>query len=106
LEKTQKNYPQAGKIHVILDQVSYHTREQTKKEAKELGIELHYLPTYRPNLNPIERLCKVMNEQVRNNYFFESAKEFKQKIMRFFNEIWKELATGMSSRINDNFQLI
>lgn len=105
-KELKKSYPQAGKIHVILDQGSYNTSEQTQKEAKELGIKLHYLPPYSPNLNPIERLWKVMNEQVRNNYFFSSAKEFRQKIMRFFNETWKELGTSMSSRINDNFQVI
>lgn len=105
-KELKKAYPQAEKIHVILDQGSYNRSEETQKGAKELGIELHYLPPYSPNLNPIERLWKVMNEQVRNNYFFESAKEFRQKIMEFFNQTWKELCQDMSSRINDNLQLI
>ena len=48
------------------------------------GITLHYLPPYSPNLNPIERLWKVMNEYVRNNRFFKSAKEFKKEILTFF----------------------
>jgi transposase len=105
-KELKKGYPQAEKLHVILDQGSYNTSEQTQKGAKELGIELHYLPPYSPNLNPIERLWKVMNEQVRNNYFFGSAKEFKQKIMQFFDETWKGLSQLMRSRINDNLQPI
>lgn len=105
-KELKKRYPQAEKIHVILDQGRYNTSKERQAGAKRLGIELHYLSPYSPNLNPIERLWKVMNEQVRNNYFFASAKEFKQKIMQFFDQTWKQLAVDMGSRINDNFQLI
>jgi transposase len=105
-QELRKSYPKADKIHVILDQGRYNISQETRKGAKESGVELHYLPPYSPNLNPIERLWKVMNEQVRNNCFFESAKEFKRKIMHFFNETWVCLAQSMTSRINDNFQLI
>jgi transposase len=51
-----------GKIHIILDQSGYHTSGETLKAAKKRDIELHFLPPYSPNLNPIERLWKVMNE--------------------------------------------
>lgn len=54
-------YPQAPKIHVVLDQSGYHTSQVLKDGAILRGIELHYLPPYSPNLNPIERLWKVMN---------------------------------------------
>ena len=43
----------------------YHRSELVRNAAKVLNIELHYLPSYSPNLNPIERLWKVMNEYVR-----------------------------------------
>ncbi len=35
----------------------YQHDKRTKTFAKDLAIELHYLPPYSPNLNPIERLC-------------------------------------------------
>jgi len=44
------------KIHLILDGAAYHRANVVKDKAKELNIELHYLPPYSPNLNPIERL--------------------------------------------------
>lgn len=47
------------RIHLILDGAGYHRAEGVKKKAKELNIELHYLPPYSPNLNPIERLWKI-----------------------------------------------
>ncbi|MCK5819333.1 MAG: transposase, partial [Psychromonas sp.] len=54
------------------------------EEAKNLNIILHYLPPYSLNLNPIERLWKVMNEYARNNKYFSTAKEFWRSIDEFF----------------------
>lgn len=67
---------------------------------------LHWLPPYIPNLNPTERLWKVMNETVRNNRYFATAKEFREKIRHFFNDTLPELAGNLSCRINDNFQTL
>jgi transposase len=97
-------YPNAPKIHLILDQGPYNTSIITREAAKKRGIHLHYLPTYSPNLNPIERLWKVMNEHVRNNRFFESAKEFRREITNFFKVAWPQIAMSYVDRINDNFQ--
>ncbi|MCB1660242.1 MAG: transposase [Pseudomonadales bacterium] len=49
-------YPAAPKIHIILDNSGYHRCQLVKDAAAEKNIELHYLPPYSPNLNPIERL--------------------------------------------------
>ena len=67
---------------------------------------LHDLPPYSPNLNPIERVWKVMNEQARNNVHFRSKDEFIQAIRGFFQETWKRLAPSLIDRINDTFQTI
>ena len=75
-------------------------------EADKLNIRLHFLPPYSPNLNPIERLWKVMNEHVRNNYFFKSSKDFREAINRFFDKILPNIGATLNSRINDNFQLL
>lgn len=71
-----------------------------------MNIELHYLPPYSPNLNPIERLWKVMNKEVRNNRYFGTAKEFREEILAFFRERLPALAGALSRRINDNFQTL
>ncbi len=102
----RSKYPMAPSIHLILDQGSYNTSIDTKNAAKKVGIVLHYLPTYSPNLNPIERLWKVMNEYARNNQFFPSAKDFRRSILAFFEETWPEISRKMTDRINDNFQCI
>jgi transposase len=99
-------YPAAPSIHIILDQSGYHRSQFVKEEALKRNIVLHYLPPYSPNLNPIERLWKVMNENVRNNVFFKSAKHFKESICEFFDKKISEITPLLRARINDNFQTI
>lgn len=103
-KKLRQKYPKSPKVHLILDQGPYNTSAETKRSAKKYGIILHYLPAYSPNLNPSERLWKVMNEHVRNNQFFKSAGEFKKEIMNFFDITWPQISQSMVDRINDNFQ--
>lgn len=99
-------YKKAPRIHLILDQGSYCRSDLTKEAAKEYGIVLHYLPSYSPNLNPIERVWKVMNERVRNNRYFATFKEFKKALEDFFKKTWDKIALSLVDRINDNFQMI
>jgi transposase len=99
-------YPEAGKIHMILDRGPYNISAQTLQSAQDHGIILHHLPAYSPNLNPIERVWKVMNEYVRNNVVFTSAKEFREAIHTFFSTTWPKIADTLRSRINDNFQTL
>ena len=73
--------------------------------ARNSGIELHYLPAYSPNLNPIERLWKVMNEEARNNIVFSSAKEFRAAIGEFFEVKLPKMLPNLRQRINDNFKV-
>jgi transposase len=101
----EKNGPK-GIIHLIVDQAPYHRADIVAKAAEELNIKLAFLPPYSPNLNPIERLWKVMNEKVRNNRFFKSAKDFKEAIDKFFKTTLPEIGASLRCRINDNFQCV
>lgn len=102
----RETYPVSQKVHIILDGAGYHRSSLVKDWAYVMNIELHYLPPYSPNLNPIERLWKVMNERVRNNRYFGSAPEFRAEISRFFSDILPDIAEALSRRINDNFQVL
>jgi transposase len=72
--------------------------------AEKLDITLHYLPPYSPNLNPIERLWKIMNKYARNGQYFATSKEFRQRINLFFTTTLPAIADSLGSTINDNFQ--
>jgi len=104
LTALRKRYSDKARLHIILDRAGYHRSKFLKSKAEELNITLHYLPPYSPNLNPIERLWKIMNEQVRNNRFFKSAKDFKKAILGFFKKKLPKMKAALHARINDNFQ--
>lgn len=103
LYKLRKHHPGNYKVHVIWDNAGYHCSNDVKAIAKELGIELHYLPPYSPNLNPIERLWKIMHERVTYNRYYENFSIFTEAILNFFRHIGKN-KTLLRSRISDNFQ--
>ena len=105
-DKLKQNYPNAPNIHIILDRAGYHRSQELQAGATLHNIELHFLPPYSPNLNPIERLWKLMNEYVRNNVVFESAKAFRQALSHFFDNTIPTIKDALLSRINDNFQTL
>lgn len=104
--KIRTAYASMTTIHIVLDGAGYHHSEEVLKEAKELGIKLHHLPPYSPNLNPIERLWKVMNEYARNNQYFSKPKDFRKKIRHFLEVTLPEIGASLVGRINDNFQML
>ena len=105
MDKIREKYD-SKTVHLILDQSGYNKSLLLPEHASKLNIKLHFLPPYSPNLNPIERLWKVMNEKVRNNRFFKSAKDFKDSINHFFDDILPSIGNDLNGRINDNFQLL
>ncbi len=107
LHQLREQYSDDKRIHFILDGAGYHKAKIVTEKAKEPTIQIHILPAYSPNMNPIERLWKVMNEHVRNNYFFSSAKIFRERIDDFFEKTLPDIANSVDSvdsQINDNFQ--
>ena len=103
-DQLKQAYPEAPTIHVALDQAGYHRCQAVQEGAKSRNITLHFLPPYSPNLNPIERLWKVMNEHVRNNVVFDSLNTFRENIEHFFVSTIPEIKDRLRSRITDNFQ--
>ena len=68
LRKISAEY--AGKtVHVILDNARYQKCQTVRSLARELGIELLYIPPYSPNLNLIERLWKFVKGELRSKYY-------------------------------------
>ncbi|NKB47294.1 MAG: hypothetical protein GKR77_05845 [Legionellales bacterium] len=70
-----------------------------------MGIVIDYLPPYSPNLNPIERLWKILHEQVTRNQYYETFADFKHAVQYFLRHIGKK-KTLLRKRINDNFQVL
>ena len=104
--KLRETSPLAHKLHIILGGAGYHRDDLVRDAAFILNIELHYLSPYSPKLNPIEWLWKVMNGKSRNNVYFKSKRDFKAAIGHFFAVTLPEVASSLTSRINDKFQVL
>jgi Transposase and inactivated derivatives len=103
LKKLRSHHREGQKIHLILDNAGYHRSKEVLRYAQALKIKLHYLPPYSPNLNPIERLWKLMREQVTYNKYYEKFEQFTEAILNFFKTISRKKKL-LRDRINDNFQ--
>lgn len=96
LKHLKEIYSTKDKITVILDNASYNRAYKTQDCAKDLGIELFYLPPYSPNLNLIERLWKFFKKKIMKNKYYETFKEFERNVEEFFknfNQYNQELIT-------------
>jgi hypothetical protein len=70
---------------------------------------MHFLPPYSPNLNPIERLWKYLNENVLNNKYYATFNEFKKSICGFLEKLRKpseDIKGCLDKRITDNFKIV
>ncbi len=105
LWKLRQANPGRFKVHLIWDNARYHKNAEVSQFAKELGIKLHYLPPYSPNLNPIERVWKLMHEHVRYNQYYEKFSEFAEATLGFFKSIGRKKCI-LRNRITDNFQIL
>lgn len=105
LIELRRCHPEKCKIHVIWDNAGYHHDQELQDFAKALAIELHYLPAYSPNLNPIERLWKILHEQVTYNKYYGTFADFSNEVIRFFKNIGRKKSL-LRSRITDNFEIL
>lgn len=106
LKKIEGMYPDSKKIHLIWDQAGYHTSQETKDFLETSQIKVYYLPPRSPNLNPIERLWKIMHEYVSNNRVYERFRDFKKSLFDFFDYTIPNIKDVLISRITDNFQTL
>lgn len=93
-------------IHVILDNARSNKNNKLNDFLTSSRIKVHYLPPYSPNLNPIERLWKILRENTVYNRYYETSGTFFQAIRGFFLEEIPKLTDVLKRRINDKFQVV
>lgn len=104
-KKLQKR-SKASTIYVILDNARSNKNKKLEEFLERSKIQVRYLPPYSPNLNPIERLWKIMRETKLYNQYYESSVTFFQEVRSFFYEDIPKIAQNWTARINDKFQAI
>ena len=111
LKKIEEAYPTKSKIHLFCDNASYYKNKAVVAYLNESKIEMHFLPPYSPNLNPIERLWKWMRERVMYNTYYECFENFKSAIIGFLESLSylgseSILGKNFASRVTDKFRPI
>lgn len=104
IDKLAKNY--IGKpIKLILDNAKYQRCALVMDYARNIGVDLIFLPTYSPNLNLIERLWKFVKSEVLNAAYHGAFDDFKIAIDNFVSQTDKKFKKQMDSLISENVQL-
>jgi transposase len=88
---------------VVLDNASAHTTAaiETFAVQHQEQMELVYLPTYSPHLNLIERLWRLMRNQVTRNQFYESLTALAEAAVHWLDTVpFDDLGSLMG--LNDN----
>lgn len=109
LAKIEAAYPNAKHIHVFCDNARYYRNKAVTAYLVNARVKMHFLPPYSPNLNPIERLWKFMNERLLYNRYYEKFIDFKKAVLGFLENLFSpDIATqeALQSRITDNFHII
>ena len=93
-------------VWLVMDNAAYQQCELVKQKAKELRINLLFLPPYSPNLNLIERLWRLVRKEVLHNKYYKTFPEYKAAINNFINDINQgKFEDKMESLISLKFQL-
>jgi putative transposase len=65
------------KVYMILDNVRFHHAKRLKPvmERYKHKIELIFLPSYSPDLNPVERVWWLMRKEITHNRWVKSIEQ-------------------------------
>ena len=91
-------------VHIVLDNARYQKCAIVLELAQELGITLHYIPPYSPNLNLIERLWKHVKNKLRSKYYDQFG-DFKKTIDSIIEDTDKGSKELIDSLINESVQI-
>jgi transposase len=76
-----------GPVTLVLDNARYQRCREVEAVARELGIELLFLPGYSPNLNLIERLWRFIKKKALYGRYHREFHVFRQAIDDVLNEL-------------------
>jgi transposase len=87
LERLAEAYPQAKRIHIVLDNFIIHSSKKTQKVLARFGDKfvLHFLPPYCPDHNKIERLWQTMHSNVTRNHRCKTIEQLMDNVTRWLD---------------------
>jgi transposase len=108
LESIEALYPLLVLIHVFLDNARYHHAKLVQEWLARPGcrIKLHFVPSYCPHLNPIERLWGLMHRNITHNTCYATCRQFADATLGFLREKVPWNWANFCDSVTDNFRVI
>jgi transposase len=108
LETIEARYPLMALVHVFLDNARYHHAVLVQQWLAQPGrrIKLHFIPSYCPHLNPIERLWGVMHKHLTHNRSWRDFRTFAKFVMLFLTQRVPKFWPDFRDSVTDNFRVI
>jgi transposase len=94
-----------GPITLVLYNARYQRNAVVQALASQLGITLLFLPSYSPNLNPIERLWKFIKRRALYGRYHPTFAEFQAAINETLDGLPTTHAERLKTLMTLNFQL-
>ena len=101
-------YPTKRLIHIFLDNARYHHAVLVQEWLARHGsrIKLHFIPSYCPHLNPIERLWGLMHRHVTHNQCYATYNDFCRSVLHFLRQEVPKNWAAFCDSVTDNFRVI
>jgi hypothetical protein len=97
-----------ARVGVFLDNAPYHHAKLVQEWLAQPGrrIKLHFIPSYCPHLNPIERLWGLMHKNVTHNRCYATCRQFADATLDFLRDKVPKNWRRCRDVVTDNFRVI
>ena len=92
-------------VALLVDEDSGHTAGESRRAADRLGIELLWLPTRSPHLNPMDHLWRHAKQAVCANRQYKSIEEQVQRVLGYLEGLTAGQALTKAGVFADDFWL-
>lgn len=108
LTQIEHRNPSKRRIHLFVDNARYHHAHLVQDWLAQPGrrIKLHFIPSYCPHLNPIERLWGLMHKHTTHNKCHKTFRDFAEAVVTFLRQKVPKNWDQFSERVTDNFKII
>ena len=100
VEKLADIYSDRGTVHLVVDNYIIHKSKITERALARLNgkVQLHFLPTYCPDYNPIERVWWDLHAHVTRNHRHATIEVLMTQVSHYLEEYTANgaIAAGLS----------
>ena len=110
LRHVGRQYPAAStpRVVILIDNAPWHAGERMQAAlAENPHLELKRLPSYSPQLNPIERFWKLLRRRATHNRLFDTLADLRQSIrssLSYFQTMRVRVKTMLEGRTKKRTQ--